>query len=75
MNEFRLSDSENSLDYDVYTRCEEIQNELNQLMELLDNQYGKIPLKDLSGIYNLLNGVDDDVLFIIKVLKELKERM
>lgn len=71
MNEFRLSDSENSLDYEVYTRCEEIQNELNDLMELLDTHYGKIPYSNLREVFDILGGVDDDVLIAYRGLKSL----
>ena len=71
MNEFRLSDSENSLDYEVYTKCEEIQKVLTDLMELLDDNYNKMSFDNLYQGLGLLNGVEDDLLLMYRTLKSI----
>ena len=71
MNEFRLSDSENSVDYEVYTKCEEIQKVLTDLMELLDENYNKMSFDNLYQGLNLLNGVEDDLLLMYRTLKSI----
>lgn len=71
MNEFRLSDSENSVDYEVYTKCEEIQKVLTDLMKLLDDNYNKMSFENLYQGLNLLNGVEDDLLLMYRTLKSI----
>lgn len=71
MNEFRLSDSENSVDYEVYTKCEEIQKVLTDLMKLLDDNYNKMSFENLYQGLGLLNGVEDDLLLMYRTLKSI----
>lgn len=71
MNEFRLSDSENSLDYEVYTKCENIQETLTELMKFLDDNYEKISTENLTKGYTLLNGIEDDLILMYRTLKSI----